>query len=154
MSLCRPKLNDRDNTYVCEVCGWGPENGRFVRECSPFVVVYRPPAAAEVKRLEEPPPSDGPGTELKRLLKWFGITAKGGCRCNARAAFMDRNGPEWCASHIDVIVGWMEKEAKRRKLPFVRFAARMLVKLAIHRAVRRQARADPPASLSDAGPGQ
>jgi hypothetical protein len=80
-------------------------------------------------------PNGGPGTELKGLLKtWLGITAAPNCSCNAHARQMDEWGPDVCEQRIDEIVGWLEQQARARKLPFVRFAAEQAVKLAIRRA--------------------
>lgn len=79
-------------------------------------------------------PDDGPGTELKKLLKKIGIVATPNCSCNARANMMNFNGIEWCEKNIDTIVGWLREEATKRKLPFVDLAGRVLVKRAIKRA--------------------
>jgi len=84
----------------------------------------------------EPPPSNGPGTELKKLLKKVGITATPNCSCNARARTMDERGCDWCEANIDEIVGWLREEATKRGLPFVDLAGRMLVKRAIKNARR------------------
>lgn len=83
---------------------------------------------------QPPPPSHGPGTELKKLLKKIGITASPDCSCNARARTMDERGIEWCEANIDEIVGWLREEATKRGLPFVDMAGRMLVKRAIKNA--------------------
>lgn len=84
---------------------------------------------------EEAPPQ-GPGTELKKLLALVGITASPNCSCNAKARQMDAWGPDECSKpeRLTEIVGWLEDQAKARKLPFVRFAAEQTVKLAIRRA--------------------
>lgn len=83
----------------------------------------------------DPGPEQGPGTELKKLLKsWLGITASPNCACNARAKQMDQWGPEECENRLPEIVGWLEEQAKARGLPFVRFAGEQAVKLAIRRA--------------------
>jgi hypothetical protein len=79
-------------------------------------------------------PTSGPGTELKGLLKWIGITSSPTCSCNARAKQMDEWGPDVCEARLPEIVQWLEDEATRRRLPFVRFAAEQAVKLAIRRA--------------------
>ena len=84
----------------------------------------------------ETPPTSGPGTELKKLLKLVGITASLTCSCNARARTMDTNGVDWCDANIDTIVGWLREEATKRKLPFVDMAGRLLVKRAIRNARR------------------
>jgi len=74
------------------------------------------------------------GAELKRLLKRVGITASPNCSCNSRAAHMDQMGCQWVKDNLDLVVGWLEEEAKKRGLPFVRMAGRTLVTLAVRRA--------------------
>jgi len=86
----------------------------------------------------------GPGTELKRLLSRIGIKAEPGCKCNARAAEMDRMekaSPGWCEANIDLIVGWLREEATKRNLLFVDAAGAMLVRRAIKNAKKSQASA-------------
>ena len=81
--------------------------------------------------------TNGPGTELKKLLSKIGIESTSGCKCSDRAKHMDymeRKDPGWTERNIEEIVDWMEQEAKKRKLPFIRLAAKTLVKLAIRRA--------------------
>lgn len=97
----------------------------------------------------EPPqpveqPTDGPGTELKRLLARVGITATPDCSCNARAAEMDRQGVEWCEENIETIVGWLREQAHARGLPFIDAVGRMLVRRAIKNA-RQRSDGHPPA---------
>ena len=103
--------------------------------------------------LEECPPDDttppggrtmttktagGPGTELAAILKIIGIHAKEkGCGCKSHAKRMDREGPQWCRDNIETILGWLETEAKKRKLPFVKTAAKQVVLLAIRRSEKR-----------------
>ena len=80
----------------------------------------------------------GPGTELANLLKWFNIHAKEkGCGCKSMQKKMDKGGPQWCRDHKDEILAHLEKEAKKRNLPFIRIAAEKLVNLAIRRAEKR-----------------
>lgn len=82
-------------------------------------------------------PTKGPGTELKKILAKIGITATPTCSCNARARKMDEmeaKEPGWCEAHLDEIVGWLREEAKKRGLPFIDAAGRVLVKRAIHNA--------------------
>ena len=78
----------------------------------------------------------GPGTELKRLLKRISILGTGGCGCNAMATKMDIWGPAGCREpeHRAEILDHMQKEAAKRKLPFVRTAADGLVEFAIRKA--------------------
>jgi len=75
----------------------------------------------------------GPGTELKKLLSRFGIGPKG-CGCNARAAEMDQQGAAWCRKNIETIADWLAEQAKKRKLPFTRLGAKLLIRWAIRRA--------------------
>jgi hypothetical protein len=77
---------------------------------------------------------DGVGTELKNILKLMGITATNNCSCNAKAKIMNEKGIEWCKDNIDTIVGWLQEEASKRRLPFFTYGAKKLIKLAIHRA--------------------
>ena len=80
------------------------------------------------------------GTELKKLLHKIGINPEGACPCKQRAIVMDREGCDWCETNIETIVNWLQEEAKRRKLPFVRAAGKLLVRRAIHNARRNQAK--------------
>jgi len=80
----------------------------------------------------------GPGTELAALLKTIGIDAKEkGCQCKSHAKRMDKEGPKWCRDNIETILGWLQTEAKKRKLPFIKTAAKQVVLLAIRRAEKK-----------------
>jgi hypothetical protein len=80
----------------------------------------------------------GPGTELAALLKTIGIDAKEkGCQCKSHAKRMDKEGPQWCRDNVDTILGWLQTEAKKRKLPFIKTAAKQVVLLAIRRAEKK-----------------
>jgi hypothetical protein len=80
------------------------------------------------------PHSVGAGSELKKILQYVGIKATPNCACNRRALEMDSRGVEWCRNNKEHILKWLEEEAKRRKLPFVKFGAEQMLKLAIRRA--------------------
>lgn len=94
----------------------------------------RQPKPGFTPKTPEPPPTHGPGTELKKLLKKVGITASPNCSCNARARTMDQWGCDKCEERIDEIVGWLREEATKRRLPFVDAVGRMIVKRAIKMA--------------------
>ena len=85
----------------------------------------------------------GPGTELSKLLKRFGIEPTPTCKCRAKAAEMDAWGCDECAKpeRIEEVVAVMREEAKARGLPFVDMAGRVLVRRAISNARRESARA-------------
>ena len=87
----------------------------------------------ESKRDRTRAPDSGPGTELTWLLGKFKIFG-GSCSCKAHARKMDQWGPDECLVRMDTILGWLESEAKKRHLPFVRIAAKTMVKLAVRRA--------------------
>jgi hypothetical protein len=85
-----------------------------------------------------PAPNHGPGTELKKLLKRFGIEPTPTCSCRSKAAQMDAWGCDECSrtERIEEVVGVMREEAKGRGLPFIDAVGRMMVKRAIHNARR------------------
>ena len=99
-------------------------------------------------RVAQPPKADGPGTELKAILKnWLGIEANLGCSCNAMAKRMNQRGPDWVESDgmPEVLAAMRSEHAKRREkgqtiLPWSDFGARQLVRLACRRA---RAKANP-----------
>jgi len=86
------------------------------------------------------PPSEngGPGTELKKLLKMIGITSSPTCSCNTKARIMDDRGINWCKNNEDTIVSWLEEEAKKRRLPFMRIAGKKILRMAIRAAEKKQ----------------
>jgi len=98
------------------------------------------PAYPRVLRLPEPPapPTHGPGTELSKLLKRFGIEPTPTCSCRAKAAQMDAWGCDECSKpeRIDEVVAVMGAEAEARGLPFLDIAGRLLVRRAIANARR------------------
>jgi hypothetical protein len=94
----------------------------------------------------------GPGTELSKLLKKFGIESTPTCQCRAQAAQMDALGPDECErpERINEVVAVMRDEAKARGLPFIDAVGRMLVK----RAIRNARRAAPPPPDTSSPPAQ
>ena len=82
----------------------------------------------------------GPGTELAKLLKKFGIEPTPTCSCRAKAAEMDAWGPDECSKpeRIDEVVAVMRAEAQARGLPFLDAVGRLLVKKAIKNARKSQ----------------
>jgi hypothetical protein len=80
----------------------------------------------------------GPGTELSRLLKRFGIEPTPTCQCRAKQQQMDQWGCDECSrpERIDEVVAVMKAEATARGLPFLDLAGRLLVRRAIANARR------------------
>lgn len=93
----------------------------------------------------------GPGTELSKLLKRFGIEPTPTCQCRAKAAEMDAWGPDECEKpeRIEEVLAVMREEAKARGLPFLDVAGRLLIRRAIANA--RRAALDAPATVSGEG---
>ena len=105
-----------------------------------LVAKYRPAVVPKSVKDRPLPPPPGPGTELKALLKKVGIVASPGCSCNKRAQVMDANEskePGWCEANLETICDWLQEEATKRKLPFIRMAAKILVRQAIRNARKK-----------------
>jgi hypothetical protein len=127
----------QDGTHLCRVCGLrAPKVAvRPVANC--YGQGGRPQSHPQ-----SPPPSDGPGTQLKALLRdWLGIEASPTCKCNGMALKMNHLGPEWCegegmASILEVMRAEHAKRwsAGKTILPWTDTGARQLVLLACRRA--------------------
>ena len=123
-------------TFKCSACGFVAPVAHAKRNCP--VYLQSQPAEAP------PPPTHGPGTELKALLAgWpFRIVATPDCKCTTRAAYMDAKGCDWCESPegMTEIMGFLREAAEERGLPFLDAAGRLLVKRAISNARKAEAR--------------
>ena len=53
---------------------------------------------------QSPPPANGPGTELKKILDSLGIQPIASCQCAAKQAEYNRNGVEWCKANREAIL--------------------------------------------------
>ena len=80
---------------------------------------------------------EGVGTELKAQLSIIGINSVPNCSCNARAKIMNENGTEWCKNNKDEILSWMQEEANKRNLPFLKFGAKRILNYAISKAEKK-----------------
>lgn len=72
-----------------------------------------------------------PGDELEKILSAWGFRKIPGCQCDAIKTSMNNSGPDWCESHVEIIVDWLRDEAVRRFLPFSKTIARVFIKRAI-----------------------
>ena len=124
--------------FACRVCGLrSPKNAaRPVANC------YGPGGLPQAKP-QPAPPSHGPGTQLKTLLRdWLGIESSPTCSCNSMARKMNTRGSEWCksAEGMAEILGVMRDEHAKRwadgrtVLPWTDLGARQLVLLACRRS--------------------
>ena len=118
-----------DEDGVCNVC-------RVRKFSSPVMRFCRLVADLPSQEQHAVVSASGPGTELSKLLKRFGIEPTPTCACRAKAAEMDAWGPDECEKpeRIDEVVAVMRAEAEARGLPFLDVAGRMLVRRAIRNA--------------------
>ena len=118
---------DGDRWTVDETHAAYPRATRSGLSAQPATLVSQP---------TRPAPTYGPGTELSKLLKRFGIEPTPTCSCRAKAAQMDAWGCDECAKpeRVDEVIAVMREEAGKRGLPFLDAAGRMLVRRAISRA--------------------
>lgn len=120
--------------WACCACGFevtvkgdGAERAAVTAVCGRPETVRVNAAQADV--------AGGPGTHLKRLLAAVGIVAGPRCKCGERAKLMDERGADWVDENTELVVSWLEEEARDRKIPlFSKLAARMLVKKAVRLA--------------------
>jgi len=131
-------------TRRCKTCGVYDSFCGSPRSCPATVVVddefsqARPAKNATALPFVADVPRGGPGTELSKLLKKFGIEPTPTCACRAKAAEMDAWGCDECSKpeRIDEVVAVMRAEAQARGLPFLDAVGRMLVRRAISNARR------------------
>jgi hypothetical protein len=127
---CRERGYTLDEVLPCVVSQDGDE----------WTIDVEHPAYPRVSRLPEPAPTpaSGPGTELSKLLKRFGIEPTPTCQCRAKQQQMDQWGCDEASKpeRIDEVVKVMREEATARGLPFLDVAGRLLVKRAIRNARR------------------
>ena len=103
------------------------ERGYTLEEVMPCVIAkdgdewtidVEHPAYPRVSRLPESvaPPTRGPGTELSKLLKRFGISPTPTCQCRAMQQQMDAWGCDEASKpeKIDEVVAVMRAEAAAR----------------------------------------
>ena len=128
-SRCRERGYTLDEVMPCVVAQDGDE----------WTIDVESEFYPRISRLPETPlvaPARGPGTELSKLLKRFGIEPTPTCQCRAKSAQMDAWGPDECEKpeRIDEVVAVMRAEAQARGLPFIDAAGRFLIKRAIKNA--------------------
>lgn len=71
----------------------------------------------------------GVGTRVKNKMAVLGIRGGKSCSCDAVAAEMDLGGPAWVRENIEYVLGKMESNAAKKRLPFIKHAAKWLVLL-------------------------
>lgn len=103
-----PFVGGRD----CRVCWLYHNDERYRTRWQPRKTLSDP--AGKVQQKSPEPPKEGPGTELKALLKSLGIEATEGCSCNKRMRLMDEWGVQGCRDRRAEIVAWLQEERDKR----------------------------------------
>lgn len=77
----------------------------------------------------------GPGTELERILKWFGVRVKRGCGCKDWVRWMNAIGVEGCRAPENM-VAIVERLKEQAWHPWLapRWLVRAIIRVAIWRA--------------------
>ena len=125
----------------CAQCGDPMRSSKTHRNCRLFYVRPRHAVPTVGVNTTSTAAAGGPGAELSKLLKRFGIEPTPTCTCRAKAAQMDAWGPDECSKpeRIEEVVAVMREEAKARGLPFLDAVGRLLVRRAIANARRAAA---------------
>jgi hypothetical protein len=79
---------------------------------------------------------NGPGSILSGMISAMGVKSTPNCSCRRHAIEMNTNGPEWCEENMGTILSWLQEESEKRKLPFIRSVAKLMVQRAINRSRR------------------
>jgi hypothetical protein len=117
---------------VAALCG--AKLGRITTKSPKVNPLIKEGIKKELEKQKNNTKTSGVGSELSKTLEIFGIKATPNCSCKKRAKLMDTNGIAWCEKNKDTIVGWLEEEAKKRKLIFSKTIARILLNRAIQSA--------------------
>jgi hypothetical protein len=74
---------------------------------------YVPPEATEEERKRVAEENEGPGTELRELLRSIDVTKKTGCQCGAKVRQMNGWGVKGCEKKFDEIVQWLRESSSK-----------------------------------------
>lgn len=125
--------------WWCPDCGKGGQNVRGpAGHYCPAIGGFSPgkPSGPKPPKPCDDAPTEGPGTELEKILKGFQIRKLAKCQCEQIKCRMNEAGPDGCEERLDVFAGEILAEARRRSWWFsgTRLAdatARMLIGRAI-----------------------
>jgi hypothetical protein len=87
------------HTVKCDICGF---------ERTTKWPAHRVHHVCKVKAEPQPPITDGPGTELKKIFTELGISPTSACQCDAKAREWNANGVEWCQTHRAEILAYLQ----------------------------------------------
>lgn len=104
----------------CPLCWWAANCSTHQAQWGLPVTAPGPAALADWRAVREPDrtaqPANGPGTELKRLIRELGITGNIGCGCESLAGAMDQWGVAGCAEHREEILARLRENAGKLSL--------------------------------------
>lgn len=87
-----------------------------------------------INTLVDEAPTNGPGTELSKLIKWFYVESDPCMVCEYRIRKMNIWGPDECEKRIHQIVGWLRQAAVKRNIPFSDTVGYIIVRKAISKS--------------------
>ena len=93
------------------------------------------PTVEQMQRILRPCPDQGPGTELKKIFRWFGQKEVEGCKCSDTACTMNLQGPQWCRENLVWIYNRIYMEADSRKIRYLINLAKPLFRMAVETAI-------------------
>lgn len=70
---------------------------------------------------------NGFGTQLANLFKHLSLSEVKGCECPGHQDLLDLWTPEYIRSNIDLVVKWLGKESRKRRIPFLPFLAKRIL---------------------------
>lgn len=80
----------------------------------------------------------GVGSQMQKMFGFFLLNATPDCPCHEHAKQYDEWGPDLCLYHIVTIIDRLEEQASNRGIPFSRWVAERLVRIAIAKARRER----------------
>jgi len=125
---CKLQLNPPTKIYPPLHCACGnvleiPDGYEQVPQ--PKRMVLSPVVRADI--------TNGPGTELKKLVSWFvwNKNIRNCGTCATREQRMNRWGPDKCQQNILTIIEWLRESAVKHGYPFSERIAAALIRKAI-----------------------
>jgi hypothetical protein len=100
----RAKAGEPFEQGQCRLCWLALNDARYQRLWT---------QAADPRPKKAQAPIDGPGTELRRLLKELGVTEFAGCGCANKAKQMNAWGVAGCREHFAEIRTWLDEAAAK-----------------------------------------
>lgn len=123
MNACAFENSDVPGWLYCPRCQRYQQGAsqQARRACRPELTTHKMRPDAPGWQVLMPTWSDGPGTELEKLLAEFDLHKVYGCKCPLKVAQMNTWQVEGCLQNIRTITGWIRESAA--KVPAVQVLA-------------------------------